>query len=45
MSVIIISKGSYSLGGEVAQKVAQKLGYDSISRDILITTSKRFSAI
>lgn len=43
MSVIVISKGSYSHGGEVARKVAQKLGYDSISRDILITTSKRFN--
>jgi len=43
MSVIVISKGSYSHGGEVARKVAQKLSYDSISRDILITTSKRFN--
>jgi cytidylate kinase len=43
MSVIVISKGSYSHGGEVAKKVAQKLSYDSISRDILISTSKRFN--
>jgi cytidylate kinase len=43
MSVIVISKGSYSHGGEVAKKVAQKLSYDIISRDILITTSKRFN--
>jgi len=43
MSVIVISKGSFSHGGEVAKKVAQKLSYDSISRDILITTSKRFN--
>jgi cytidylate kinase len=43
MSVIVISKGSYSHGGEVAKRVARKLSYDSISRDILITTSKRFN--
>ncbi|MBT8350796.1 MAG: cytidylate kinase-like family protein [Deltaproteobacteria bacterium] len=43
MSVIVISKGSYSHGGEVAKKVAQKLSYGNISRDILITTSKRFN--
>jgi cytidylate kinase len=43
MSVIVISKGSYSHGAEVARKVAKKLGYDCISRDILITTSKRFN--
>ena len=43
MSVIVISKGSYSHGGEVAKKVAQKLNYDCISRDILVTTSKRFN--
>ena len=43
MSVIVISKGSYSHGSEVAEKVAQKLSYDHISRDILITTSKKFN--
>jgi len=43
MSVIVISKGSYNHGGEVARKVAQKLSYDCISRDILISTSKRFN--
>lgn len=43
MSAIIITKGSYSHGGEVARKVAQKLSYDCISRDILATTSKRFN--
>ena len=43
MSVIVISKGSYSHGGEVARKVAQRLGLDCISRDILIDTSKKFN--
>lgn len=43
MSVIVISKGSYSHGGEVARKVAQRLGLDCISRDILLDTSKKFN--
>lgn len=43
MPVIIISKGSYSHGGEVARRVAERLGYDCISRDILIETSKKFN--
>lgn len=43
MSVIVISKGSYSHGGEVARKVAQRLSLDCISRDILIETSKKFN--
>ena len=43
MSVIVISKGSYSHGGEVARKVAQRLDYDCISRDILLDTSKKFN--
>ena len=43
MSVIVISKGSYSHGGEVARKVGQRLGLDCISRDILLDTSKKFN--
>lgn len=43
MSIIIISKGSYSHGGEVAEKVAQKLDYDCVSRDLLIEVSKKFN--
>jgi len=43
MSVIIISKGSYSHGGEVAERVARKLDYGCISRDILIDVSKKFN--
>ena len=43
MSAIIISKGSYSHGGAVAEKVAQRLGYECVSRDILIEISQRFN--
>ena len=43
MSVITISRGSYSHGKEIAEKVAQRLGYDCISRDILIEASREFN--
>jgi len=43
MSVITISRGSYSRGKEVAEKLARKLGYDCISRDILLETSTEFN--
>lgn len=43
MAIITISRGSYSRGKEVAEKVAQRLGYDCISRDILIETLREFN--
>ncbi|OQX63717.1 MAG: histidine kinase [Desulfococcus sp. 4484_241] len=43
MSVITISRGSYSRGKEVAEKIAEKLGYKCISRDLLIEASETFN--
>ncbi|MFO7728435.1 MAG: methyltransferase domain-containing protein, partial [Desulfonatronovibrio sp.] len=43
MSIITISRGSYSWGKEIAEKVASKMGYDCISREILIEASKEFN--
>lgn len=43
MSIITISRGSYSKGKEVAEKVAQKLGYECISRDIILEASEEFN--
>jgi cytidylate kinase len=43
MSIIIISKGSYTHGGKLAERVADKLGFDCISRDILLDISKDFN--
>ena len=43
MSVITISRGSYSRGKEVAEKVAKQLGYECISRDILLEASEEFN--
>ena len=42
MSIVTISRGSYSRGKEVAEKVALKLGFECISRDVLIEASKEF---
>jgi cytidylate kinase len=43
MGVITISRGSYSKGKETAEKLAQLLGYECISRDILLETSAHFN--
>ena len=43
MSIITISRGSYTHGGEVAEKVAKKLGYECISREILLEISDEFN--
>ena len=43
MPIITISRGSYSHGKEIAEKVAQKLGYKCIARDVLLETSKEFN--
>ncbi|MBF0303365.1 MAG: cytidylate kinase-like family protein [Desulfamplus sp.] len=43
MTIITISRGSYSRGREVAELVAKQLGYDCISRDVLLEASERFN--
>jgi cytidylate kinase len=43
MSIITISRGSYSKGKEVAEKVGARLGYDCLSRDVLLEASKEFN--
>jgi cytidylate kinase len=42
MSIITISRGSYSRGKEVAEKLAMALGYKCLSRDILLEASERY---
>jgi cytidylate kinase len=42
MPIITVSRGSYSRGQEVAEKVAQKLGYQCISREVLVEASEEF---
>jgi cytidylate kinase len=43
MSIITISRGSYYRGKEVAEKLAEKLGYECISREILLEASEEFN--
>lgn len=43
MSIITISRGSYSKGKEVAEGVARKLGYECVSREILLEASEQFN--
>ncbi len=43
MAIIFISRGSYTRGREVAEKVAQKLGYRCLSREVLHRASEAFS--
>ena len=42
MGIITISRGSYSMGKAVAEKVAGRLGYAVISRDLLLDASERY---
>lgn len=43
MSVITISRGSYSYGKEIAEKLARRLGYACIARDVLLEASREFN--
>lgn len=43
MSIITISRGSFSYGKEVAERVADELNYKCISRDVIITASEEFN--
>lgn len=45
MSIITISRGSYSKGKEVAEKVSERLGfgYQCLSREVVLEASKEFN--
>ena len=43
MAIITISRGSYSKGREIAEKVAQKLGYECIARKVLLEAKEEFN--
>ena len=43
MAIITISRGSYSRGKEIAEKVAARLNYECISRDLLLGVSKEYN--
>ena len=43
MSIVTISRGSLKKGTEVAEKVAETLGYECLDRQILIEASEQFN--
>jgi cytidylate kinase len=43
MGIITVTRGSYSHGQEIAENVAQKLGYDCISREVILEASETFN--
>jgi cytidylate kinase len=43
MAVITISRGSFSHGQEIAEKVAGLLGYECVSREILVEAAQLFN--
>jgi len=43
MSIITISRGSFSKGRDVAQQVAKRLGFEAVSREVVIEASAEFN--
>ncbi len=43
MPIITISRGSYSHGREVAGKLCAKLGYECVSREVILKASEHFN--
>ena len=43
MAIITISRGSFSHGQEIAEKVAGMLGYECVSREILVEAAQLFN--
>jgi cytidylate kinase len=43
MPIITISRGSYSRGRDVAEQLARELGYECVSREILLEASEQFN--
>ncbi len=43
MAIITISRGSYSKGKEVAEKVAHRLGYRCVAREVVLEAAEEFN--
>jgi cytidylate kinase len=43
MSIVTITRGSYSRGKEVAERLAKRMGYECLARDILLEASEEYS--
>jgi cytidylate kinase len=42
MGIITVARGSYSYGQEISEKVAERLGYDCISREVILGAFEEF---
>ncbi|MCG6878119.1 MAG: cytidylate kinase-like family protein [Deltaproteobacteria bacterium] len=42
MGIITVARGSYSYGQEIAERVAQHLGWRCISREVILATSEEY---
>jgi cytidylate kinase len=42
MTIITISRGSYSRGKEIAERVAERLGYECLAREVILEAAGRF---
>ena len=42
MTIITISRGSYSRGKEIAESVADRMRYECLARDVLLETMDEF---
>jgi cytidylate kinase len=43
MTIISISRGSYSRGRLIAEKLSERLGYECLNRDVIIEASQEFN--
>jgi cytidylate kinase len=43
MTIVTVSRGTYSRGRDVAEKLAQRLGYECISREVVVEASQQFN--
>jgi len=43
MSIITISRGSYSRGKDVAERLAKKCGFECVSREVILEASDKFN--
>jgi cytidylate kinase len=43
MSIVTVSRGTYSKGKEIAERLAERLGYEPVGREILLEASDEFN--
>jgi cytidylate kinase len=43
MAIVTVSRGSYSKGKEIAERVATRLGFECLSREVILEASEQFN--